>query len=289
MTMVSALAEQFLTYLKESRHLSDNTLHSYRSDIALFRTFLQEENPPDMEQVLLTVDREKIVDYVARLETQGYSRSSISRMISTIRSLYKWMRRTELITVLPLERFTWKKGPTPPPSTIPFEQLEKFLAMPNEQKFSGARDAAMLHLLCATGIRISELVVLTVGSIDTTSTPPLIRIGGRKKRSVGINDKAFKKVQAYITRCNPVDTGSILFTNKNGKKLSSRTVSRIITRYLAEAGINPTINSYSLRHTYVKQLIANGMQVEDVRKILGNSSSPSVLRTYFKKIQPASP
>ncbi len=165
------------------------------------------------------------------------------------------------------------------PKAIDVEQVERLLAAPDDTNLLGARDRAILETLYSTGIRVSELVGINRGDIDEFNSALIVRGKGRKERIVPLGSHALAALRHYVAMLdveqspggNP-DPQAPLFINKHGGRLSTRSVRRKVSKYLAQAGLDPNISPHTLRHSFATHLLDNGADLRSVQELLGHQS-----------------
>ncbi len=296
------LVQQFVDYLSHERHFSPYTARCYGADLRQFVEYLGQQpsvlRDPDMtqpaaateqliqriEQKLTTADSMLIRGFLTHLDTFGYSAATMARKIATLRSFYKWMLKKGMASNNPMVLIRTPKQAKRLPKAITVEQVEKLLMAPDQKDTLGARDRAILETLYSTGVRVSELVDLNRGDLDFSTQTMHVRGKGKKERIVPLGSHALAAVRHYMTLLDPDprfqalrnkpegDTVTPLFINKNGGRLSSRSVRRKLDKYLAEAGLDSTISPHTLRHSFATHLLDNGADLRSVQELLGHQS-----------------
>ncbi|MCC2630380.1 MAG: xerC [Candidatus Paceibacter sp.] len=276
-----SLVEQFLMYLSAERFFSNYTINAYRNDLFVFMTFL-DENGKLTNEFICAVDIAMIHKFIANQRAANYNASTVARRIAALRSFYKWLKRTGRVAVDPLRLVASVKKPQTVVQIATAEQIMHLLAMPDTNDVLGARDQSMIEIMCSTGAKVSELVALGMDAVDTSETVPQLCIGGKKKRTIPLSMAAYASLQRYLDlRAKELDTSSpFIFVNKFGQSLSTRSVRRKLAKYLEEAGIDPNISPFTLRHTYAQHLIGQGESEESVRQALGHNSKETVRHVY---------
>jgi integrase/recombinase XerC len=222
--------------------------------------------------------------FLAHLDGFGYSPATTARKIATLRSFYKWMLHRELVESNPMLLIRTPKQAKRLPKAITVEQVDKLLSMPDNRQTLGARDRAILETLYSTGVRVSELVELNVTDLDTEGQTLHVRGKGKRERIVPLGSHAMAAIRHYLTLLEPdarftkLRQASLagetipLFVNKNGGRLSSRSVRRKLDKYLAAAGLDPTVSPHTLRHSFATHLLDNGADLRSVQELLGHQS-----------------
>ncbi len=295
------LINEFLNYLKFERHFSPHTAKCYAADLSQFCTFLREGRggaagpsgggtayvmPPsgtavmvktDIRQKLISVTTEQIKTFLAYLAEQDYSKSTTARKLATLRSFYKFLLRRNYVSANPLAAIRTPKQERRLPKFLEADAITKLLNTPDDNTLLGARDRAMLEVMYSTGIRVSELVDLNQGDIDFVGQCVRVRGKGKKQRQTPIGPTALAAVNRYLDlrRNDPRNAASdvqALFVNKHGQRLSTRSVRRKLDKYLAEAGLDPTISPHTLRHSFATHMLNNGADLRSVQELLGHQS-----------------
>ncbi len=304
------LIQEFLDYLHNVKRFSDNTIRSYALDLQHYAGFLIERPSPRpvdtgppayapratatavstetdtaVTQVLLAADTEAVRSFMELLDQNDYSQSTKIRRLSTIRTFYRFLVSRNRIETSPAKAVQLPKKHKELPRIMDDDQVQRLLDMPNTRTLLGARDRAILELLYCTGLRISELVELNMDNIDFLSDVLHVKTPGRKERVIPIWSSGIQALQNYITLRNKqaqVDAsfaGKILFVNKNGQRLSSRSVRRKMDKYLIKADLDPSISPRTLRHSFAVNMLRSGSDIHTVRELLGHQSL-STTRAY---------
>ena len=230
--------------------------------------------------VMLDADVAAIRKFLERLAEQSYSPATMARKIATLRSFHRWLEKRGLITVNPMLMIRTPKQAKRLPKAINVEQVEKLLAAPNDNTLLGARDRAILETLYSTGIRVSELVGINRGDVDEQGQALIVMGKGKKERIVPLGSHALAAIRHYATILDRdlaqtghgPDPQAPLFINKHGGRLSTRSVRRKVSKYLTEAGLDPTISPHTLRHSFATHLLDNGADLRSVQELLGHQS-----------------
>jgi integrase/recombinase XerC len=225
-------------------------------------------------------DVEFIRGFLSHLDEKNYSSATMARKIATLRSFYRWLDKVGLVKANPMLMIRTPRQNKRLPKAITVEQVEQLLAAPDDATLLGARDRAILETLYSTGIRVSELVGINRGDVDEAGQAIIIRGKGRKERIVPLGSHALTALSHY---CKILDqqaqdenrtpgSNDPLFINKHGSRLSTRSVRRKVSKYLAEAGLDPEISPHTLRHSFATHLLDNGADLRSVQELLGHQS-----------------
>ncbi|SKC72446.1 site-specific tyrosine recombinase XerD [Maledivibacter halophilus] len=264
------IVENFVTYLKDEKKLSSNTLESYGRDLRQFGEFLKERNRLSYTDVNKTT----IITYLLYLQKKGRATSTISRNLASIRALYQYLLNNGIIENDPTINLESPKSEKKLPCVLSLSEVERLINQPDPDSAMGARDKAMLELLYATGIRVSELVRLDI--IDVKLDMDFIKCRGNhdKERIVPLGSMAKKAIENYssIYR-DKLAKGDekALFVNYYGKRLTRQGFWKIVKRYTKAAKINKKITPHTLRHSFATHLIQNGADLKSVQEMLGHS------------------
>jgi integrase/recombinase XerC len=214
---------------------------------------------------------------MAFLQQQDYSRATTARKLATLRSFYKFCVRRGYIGTSPVAAIRTPKQERRLPKCLEVEEVQRLLEAPNVATVLGARDRAMLETMYSTGIRVSELVALRIEDVDFMGEALQVRGKGKKERLTPIAPTALAAIRRYL-EMRKSDTkweGSnreLLFVNKHGQALSTRSVRRKLDKYLRECGLDPAISPHTLRHSFATHMLNNGADLRSVQELLGHQS-----------------
>ncbi|MEM7681110.1 MAG: tyrosine recombinase XerC [Planctomycetota bacterium] len=236
-----------------------------------------------LDKTLRHADTVLVRSFLAHLDGYGYSPATTARKVATLRSFFKWMHKRELIGANPMLLIRTPKQTKRLPKAITVEQIERLLAAPDNRDTLGARDRAILETLYSTGVRVSELVDLDRADLDHHGQTMRVRGKGRKDRIVPLGSHAMAAIRHYLMLLDPdarfqgrgdepTEERKPLFINKNGGRLSSRSVRRKLDKYLTSAGLDPAISPHTLRHSFATHLLDNGADLRSVQELLGHQS-----------------
>jgi integrase/recombinase XerC len=251
-----------------------------------------------IERAMTAADAVSLRAFLTHLDQFGYSPATTARKIATLRSFYKWMLRRGYVSSNPMLLIRTPKQTKRLPKAITVDQIDKLLAAPDNRDTLGARDRAILETLYSTGVRVSELVDLNRNDLEPDTQTLHIRGKGKKERIVPLGSHAIAAIRHYMTLLEPdprftavrqqseLDPAVPLFINKNGGRLSSRSVRRKLDKYLAIAGLDPTISPHTLRHSFATHLLDNGADLRSVQELLGHQSlSTTQIYTHLSSMR----
>ncbi|WP_243239795.1 site-specific tyrosine recombinase XerD [Sulfobacillus harzensis] len=258
--------EDFLYFLQYERRLSANTLSAYRQDLQDYARFAATQAGAPT--------REVVVGYLDHLRKQGRSSATRARRLSALKSFYAFLEREEILPENPTDYLDAPKGERRLPSVLSLEQVVRLIEAPDVSTPLGIRDRAMLELMYAAGLRVSELCRLTVN--DWWGDPPRVRCLGKgsKERYVPIGSMALQWLQRYLNEVRPHIAGNnsnaVLFLNRRGSPLSRQAFWKLIKDYGQRAGITSHLTPHTIRHSFATHLIENGADLRAVQEMLGH-------------------
>lgn len=262
--------EEFIGYLHNTRGTSKNTEVSYERDLKKLERFLTEEKIESVEQVNATL----LNSYVMYMERKNFAASSISRSIASIRAFFHFLCQTRSWKENPAEHLKAPKIEKKMPGILTIDEVDLLLKQPRENTAKGIRDRAMLELLYATGIRVSELISLTLKDIN-------LKLGyitcssGEKERVIPFGSAAKRSVEHYMEGARAELLGSqeseMLFLNCSGKSMSRQGFWKVLKSYAEAAGIQQDITPHTLRHSFAAHLVQNGADLKSVQEMMGHS------------------
>jgi integrase/recombinase XerD len=265
---MSQILDDFVDDLTNNKKLSENTIESYSRDIKQYLSYL-EENNIDFKGA----KRGNIIAYILYLKKENKAPSSISRSIASIRSFYHFLLKNNIINYDPTIDLESPKVEKKMPEILTIGEVEKLLSIPITNNFKGSRDKAMLELLYATGVRVTELVNLNIDDVNLNLG--FVKLNGTKERVVPIGRMAQKAVNIYINEYRQEflkdKESNVLFLNFHGQKMTRQGFWKIIKSYAKEAGIEKKITPYTLRHSFAAHLIENGADLKSLQQMLGHA------------------
>ncbi len=262
------IIDSFLDALWMERGLSDNTLSAYRSDLYKFSVWLQQQKVE-----IFDVDANEILAYLAIADSK--SARTVARRLSSLRRLYEYLLREDRIKHNPVSNVDAPKLGRSLPKSLTETEVEALLDAPDNEDVLGLRDKCMLELLYATGLRVSELVGLTVQQVNLRQGVVRVTGKGNKERLVPLGEEATQWLEQYLaTGRNEILKNTMtdaLFPSKRGKAMTRQTFWHMIKRYTVVAGINKTLSPHVLRHAFATHLINHGADLRVVQMLLGHS------------------
>ena len=274
----------YQTYLAQEKHASANTLSSYIRDLNQFRTWLLGSGITDLRKV----KKEVINEYLLHMTQIGKSPATVTRSTASIKSFYAYLLQSGAIKANPAKSVAAMKVERKYPEILTNREVELFLEQPKCVDEKGFRDHAMLELLCATGIRVSELIGLNVEDVNLSAG--FIRCTSRgKERIVPLYHTAVKALEDYVRNIRPRiiadEEEHALFVNMNGERMSRQGFWKIIKYYQEKAEIDKDITPHTLRHSFAVHLLENGADLRSIQEMLGHAdiSSTQIYTHVVKK------
>ena len=291
---MSNIIMRYEDYLIHTKHASDNTVASYMRDLRQYASYLGSEGID-----VLDADQDVVSGYMNIMKANGKSAATISRALASIKSLYIFAVQNREIEENPIHNIKIDKAEKKLPQILTGKEVELLLQQPKVTEMKGCRDKAMLEVLYATGIRVSELIGL---NIDDVSLPgSFIRCeSGEKTRIIPIYPEALQSLHEYIDSVRPkmiaVPTEHSLFVNVSGERMSRQGFWKIIKVYADKAGIDKDITPHMIRHSFASHLVNNGADLKAVQEMLGHAdisttqiylnSKQSRLKEEYQKAHP---
>ena len=291
--MIRDIEARFFNYLRVERGLSPNTLVAYKNDIEKLNNFAS-----GVGKDLVSLEREDLVKYTQHLHKTGLEPKSIARALVTTRNLYKFLVLDGLLKRDPSANLETPKSWQSLPKVLSVEEVDRLLASPDVTIDSGIRDKAMLEILYATGLRVSEMVSLKLSDVNLDLGFLMTMGKGSKERTVPLGQSAINWTRRYLSvrpRLQAGKTGSLLFINNKGLPITRQSFWKLIVSYGERAKIGH-INPHLLRHSFATHLLENGADLRSVQMMLGHSDISTTqiythitnerLREIYKKFHP---
>jgi len=287
---------RYTDYMRNEKNLSKNTLEAYVRDVLQFKEYLSQNEISRYRDTNKTM----IITYLMNLQKKGNTTSTISRKLASIRCFFQYLLNNNEIKEDPTLNLKSPKTEKKIPQILTVEEVNLLLSQPKQGNFKGTRDKAMLELLYATGLKVSEIVSLEIESIDLISSILIIKENENEQRVVPIGNIALQSLEDYIINYRSDKDLSIkdpLFINYSGSGLTRQGFWKIIKQYSKKSNINKLITPQTLRHSFAVHLIENGADIKTVQEILGHSdlsttqvyafaSKDSELRKVYNKTHP---
>ncbi|MGL4873380.1 MAG: tyrosine-type recombinase/integrase [Clostridium sp.] len=273
------IIESYKEYLFKNDK-SENTVYAYVTDVNLFIKFLNASN-----KELYTSDNVAIIAYIQNLLDTGKSERSINRIVISLRSFYGFLKTKSLITDIPKITYKSSRNTKKLPQILTIDEVDKIIKSVDKSGIKGIRDNALLELMYATGMKVSELISLNNEDINLDLCFVKCTDNKNFERLIPIGRSATRALEEYILVRNDIaETGERkLFVNLNGKGLTRQGIWRIVKEYSHKAGIKKEVNLNTFRHSFAVHMLQNGANVRAVQKLLGNQVL-TYMDTYYEII-----
>lgn len=294
---------EFLNYLKVIRNASEHTIRNYAIDLNIFKIYLEEhvlciKTKNEIAEPILyskpytngkcdqkitwdIMNRTTIRGFLAHLNTKQHQKCTLARRLSSLRSFFKYALAQRLIENNPIEEIETPKIPKKVPHSLGYEQVQLLLSQPDTQQYLGFRDRVIMELFYSSGLRVSELVALNRSDFDSKELLIRIRGKGKKERIIPITKNAANWITAYLdhpqrhlnVEGHEAQRDNLaIFLNRNGTRLTMRSVDRKFDKYLTSSGLADKVTPHTLRHTIATHWLENGMDLKTIQEILGHTS-----------------
>ncbi len=301
----SVFVQEFLNYLRFEKRFSEHTAKCYGADLTQFGEFVTSasehtagdlghaglhehqagaalavatQTKADIDQMLFAVQTDDVRAYLTFLNERNYAKATVARKLATLRSFYKFLVKRRQLSSNPVLVVRTPKQEKRLPRFLEYEQVRKLLETPPMDSWLGARDRAIMETLYSTGMRVSELVAMNMDDIDFLGEVVHIRGKNKKERIAPISSSALQIIQHYLefrnkrAQNNANFDSKVLFVNKHGRRLSTRSVRRKMDKYLKIAGLDPSVSPHTLRHSFATHMLNNGADLRSVQEMLGHQS-----------------
>jgi len=291
---------RFLQYLNVERNASAHTIKSYREDLTALAGYLTEArggNCPKPEAITVL----ELRGYVAAMHEAGYAKTSIARRLASLRSFFKFGQREGWTKTNPAKPLRNPRKGRSLPHFLSAEDIGRLLSAPSVKTAMGLRDRAILETMYSAGLRVSETVGLNRGDIDFEEGILRVRGKGRKERLAPIGSYAVAALQKWLAKARlnprePVGGAAPVFLNKFGRRLTTRSVARMLEKHLQSTSLDTRTTPHSLRHSFATHLLDRGADIRSVQELLGHKSlvttqiythvSTTALREVYEKAHP---
>ena len=268
---MQALLDSFLSYLAVEKGLSENTLESYGRDVKKFIDYLDSEKVCAIKEVKYS----HIADFLSVSKEKGFTATTIVRSIVSIKQFFKYLLIEKLIDEDPASQIKTPKMKKSIPGVITLDDVEALLASPDETTPEGLRDSAMLEVLYATGIRVSELIGLKLNDVNFDHGYVIVYGKGSKERLVPVGESARQKLLSYLADARPHILKSrdakALFVTRRGGGMTRQGFWKLIKNYGLKAGVTKKISPHTLRHSFATHLLERGADLRTIQIMLGHS------------------
>ncbi|MEW6723716.1 MAG: tyrosine recombinase XerC [Bacillota bacterium] len=276
--MKSSELGNFLTYLQVEKGASSNTLEAYGRDLEGFIGFTWGEEAVVRPAHWQGLTHLMVRRYLAGLQQAGLGRRSVARKLAALRSFLRYLCREELVSQNVAKLVATPKLEKRLPEFLYYPELEALLAAPDTRTDLGKRDRAILELLYSSGLRVSELTGINLRDIDGQAGYVLVKGKGKKERLCPVGSQALAWIERYrrgararlLTKGREKADPDALFLNRQGGRLTARSVMRLVAKYVGQVALERHITPHSLRHTFATHLLENGADLRSVQELLGH-------------------
>jgi len=273
------LIADFQIYLEVQRNVSEHTLKAYMADVEEFNNFLQESDITKKDDAIINVEPETIRSYLSHLYREKVKKVTVNRKVSSLRSFYKYLLRAGKVKNNPAEMVQTPKIEKYMPTFLSVDETFQLLGDQGDHSVSGLRDSAMLELFYSSGLRLSELAGLNVTDLDFRQALVKLRGKGKKERIVPVGMQALQAIDEYLKettevrkKCDDDLFKNPLFLNARGKRITARSIARIVDAMTVKSGIGRKISPHALRHTFATHLLNAGADLRSIQELLGHES-----------------
>jgi integrase/recombinase XerC len=256
--------KKFLRYLEIERDVSAHTLRAYKEDLKLFSGAVKSS--------IKNISHNDVRAFVAE-QISGHKKTTAGRRLASVRSFFRFLYREGYVNANPAKLVPTPKLPATLPRFLSVDDVFSLVETPKEIGFTYIRDRSILELLYSSGLRVSEIAGLNIDDISVKEGLVKVRGKGKKERMVPVGKKAVDAIRNYmVERVLLKKKENALFLNKNGSRLTDRTIRRIVVKYARAIGISGKIGPHTLRHTFASHLLQGGADLRVIQELLGHSS-----------------
>ena len=273
--------DRFSQYLKYERNVSEHTLRNYMSDLQQFYNYLCPLDQNGIHQAIdiHEIDHITIREYLATFYKDHHKKTSIARKLATLRTFFKFLCRERVLEMNPAKLVSSPRLEQKLPKVLSIDDMIRFIETPDTETVLGKRDRAILELLYGAGIRVSELAGLNLEDLDLQNQSIRVRGKGRKERIVPFGVPAKEALETYLEVRGellleaPVEErdDKILFLNYQGTRITTRSVGRMINKYVKELALAMDVSPHSFRHSFATHLLSNGADLRSIQELLGHA------------------
>ena len=273
------IIQDFQIYLEVERNVSEHTKIAYVADVQEFARFLSDKNIKKKPDEIIDVEPELIRQYLSYLYLQKIKKVTVNRKVSSLRAFYKYVLRTGRIDKNPAEMIQSLKTEKYMPNFLSVDEMFELLKAQKDSSVLGLRNHAMLEMFYSCGLRLSELAGLDLMDIDFNQKLVKVRGKGRKERIVPVGGPALKSVSEYLEKSGEIRKKTQedifkkpLFLNEHGKRITTRSIARIVDEATCRSGIGRKISPHALRHSFATHLLNAGADLRSIQELLGHES-----------------
>ncbi len=273
------MIDDFQNYLEVEKNVSEHTKMAYVADVNEFARFLINNNFIKKQDEVIDIKPENIRQYLSCLYLQKIKKVTVNRKVASLRAFYKYVLRTGKINNNPSEMIQTLKTEKYMPNFLSVDEMLELLKAQNDSSSSGLRSRAILEMFYSCGLRLSELAGLDLNDIDFSQRLVKVRGKGRKERIVPVGGPALEAVAEYLQKTSELRKNKNedvfkkpLFLNTHGKRISTRSIARIVDEAISRSGIGRKISPHALRHSFATHLLNAGADLRSIQELLGHES-----------------
>ena len=271
--------QQFLTFMSAEKGAAANTISAYRNDLEQFRQFVIGTAANGSQSSWTIVDPPMLQDYIGVLRAREYADATVARKVAAVKSFFSYLTAEGVVPLDPTETLSSPRVGKTLPKALSVQEIDELLEQPRKRSTPEAkRDKAMLELLYATGLRVSELVALDLDSIELRNNRATVRCVGKagKERLIPIHEQAVHALRVYLQDARPELARSTrekgLFINRRGERLTRQGFWLILKNYAKAANIPSDVTPHTLRHSFATHMLRGGAPLRSVQELLGHAN-----------------
>jgi integrase/recombinase XerD len=275
---VDTCVTEFLEFLSVEKGASGNTIAAYRNDLGQLEEFIAGTKNGHLIQWPL-INQNKVMEYILHLKSQSYAEATVARKVAAVKSFFSFLQAEGKLKANPTEQLASPKVGKMLPKPLSVQEIDELLEQPSRRNTPEAkRDRAMLELMYATGLRVTELVSLDVTDVQLEGEKPYVRLVGKgnRERQIPLLDQPVQELNDYIRFARPRLVGerdeTALFVNRRGERLTRQGFWLILKGYALEAGIRGRVTPHTLRHSFATHMLRGGMDIHKVQELLGHAN-----------------
>lgn len=291
--MLQQTIDKFLEHLKAVKNASEHTIRNYQIDLQLFKNYLEKGSISEDALKLEHIDKKAIREFLASLYEQNSQKRTLARRLATLRSFFKYACAWQNLSQNPVEDIENPKLEKKIPVSLTYAQVTKLLEQPDISTYLGFRDRCIMELFYSSGLRVSELVGLNRKDVDSDQLLIRVRGKGKKERIIPVTKNGADWITRYLQHIErhisceghrEEQDNEAIFLNKEGTRLSPRSVDRNFEKYLKASGLAGTITPHTIRHTIATHWLENGMDLKTIQLLLGHRSLSTT--TIYTQVSP---
>jgi integrase/recombinase XerD len=275
---VDTCVTEFLEFLSVEKGASGNTIAAYRNDLGQLEDFIAGKKNGHLIQWPL-VNQNQVMEYILHLKSQSYAEATVARKVAAVKSFFSFLQAEGKLKANPTEQLASPKVGKMLPKPLSVQEIDELLEQPARRSTPEAkRDRAMLELMYATGLRVTELVSLDIEDVQLEGEKPYVRLVGKgnRERQIPLLDQPVQELSEYIRFARPRLVGerdeTALFVNRRGERLTRQGFWLILKGYATEAGIRGRVTPHTLRHSFATHMLRGGMDIHKVQELLGHAN-----------------